>query len=234
MLDKKYYQNLNKLRRKIKISSKIEINEIDYVLKWLKKENSKNKMKVKKVKVNELKDWKNDSGGNLFHKSKQFFGIMGVKVVSANEREISSWDQPILTQKHGGILAILMREKKNGIIEFLLCARKEPGDTKIKLCPSFSATQSNINLAHGGKKTLLSNLIFNHKKTNLIAKTIHYEEGARFWQKSNQNLIIKIDKKDQLKINNKSFIWLNLSQIKKLNLINGIINPFVKTILFMI
>ena len=234
MLDKKYYQNLNKLRRKIKISSKIEINEIDYVLKWLKKENSKNKMKVKKVKVNELKDWKNDSGGNLFHKSKQFFEVIGIKIASANEREVATWDQPILTQKHGGILAILMREKKNGIIEFLLCARREPGDTKIKLCPSFSATQSNINLAHGGKKTPLSNLIFNHKNSSLIAKTIHFEEGARFWQKSNQNLIIKIDKKKQLKINNKSFIWLNLSQIKKLNLINGVINPFVKTILFMI
>ncbi len=234
MFEKKYYQNLNTLRNKIKISSRIEMQEIDYVLKWLKKRNSENKMKIKKIKVNELKDWSSDSGGNLFHKSKQFFGVMGIKVTGANEREIASWDQPILTQKHGGILAILMREKKSGIIEFLLCARREPGDTKIKLCPSFSATQSNINLAHGGKKTLLSNLIFNHKKSNLIAKTIHYEEGARFWQKSNQNLIIRIDKKDQLKINNKSFIWLNLSQIKKLNLTNGVINPFVKTILFMI
>ena len=234
MFEKKYYQNLNTLRNKIKISSRIEMQEIDYVLKWLKKRNSENKMKIKKIKVNELKDWSSDSGGNLFHKSKQFFGVMGIKVTGANEREIASWDQPILTQKHGGILAILMREKKSGIIEFLLCARREPGDTKIKLCPSFSATQSNINLAHGGKKTLLSNLIFNHKKSNLIAKTIHYEEGARFWQKSNQNLIIKIDKKDQLKINNKGFIWLNLSQIKKLNLVHGVINPFVKTILFMI
>ena len=234
MFEKKYYQNLNTLRNKIKISSRIEMQEIDYVLKWLKKRNSENKMKIKKIKVNELKDWSSDSGGNLFHKSKQFFGVMGIKVTGANEREIVSWNQPILTQKHGGILAILMREKKSGIIEFLLCARREPGDTKIKLCPSFSATQSNINLAHGGKKTLLSNLIFNHKKSNLIAKTIHYEEGARFWQKSNQNLIIKIDKKDQLKINNKSFIWLNLSQIKKLNLVHGVINPFVKTILFMI
>ena len=38
----------------------------------------------------------------------------------------------------------------------------------------------------------------------------------------------------QMKINNKDFIWLNLNQIKKLNLVNGVINPFVKTILFMI
>ena len=233
-MKKKYYQNLNTLRNKIKNSAIIEEKEIDYVLRWLKERNLKNKMQVKKIKVNELKDWHSDVGGNLFHKSKQFFGIIGVKVSNAKERETLFWDQPILTQKHGGILAILIREKKNGIIEFLLCARREPGDVKLKLCPSFSATRSNINLAHGGKKTLLSNLIFNHKKSNLIAKTIHYEEGARFWRKTNQNLLIKIDKKDQLKINNKDFIWLNLNQIKKLNLVNGVINPFVKTILFMI
>ena len=111
-MKKKYYQNLNTLRDKIRISSKIEIQDIDYVLRWLKKKNLKDKMRVKKINVNELKTWHNDSGGNLFHKSRQFFGIMGVKVGNANEREISSWDQPILTQKHGGILAILMREKK--------------------------------------------------------------------------------------------------------------------------
>ena len=233
-MKKQYSQNLKILRKKIKSSSKIEVQEIDYVLRWLKRKNLKSKMKVKKVNVVELKDWHNDGKGNLFHKSKQFFEIRGVKITSAHKREVPSWDQPILTQKHGGVLAILMRERKNGIIEFLLYARREPGDENIKLCPSFSATQSNINLAHGGKKTLLSNLVFNHKKSNLIAKTIHFEEGARFWKKSNQNLIIKVNKKDQSIINNSDFIWLNLSQIKKLNLIDGVVNPFVKTILFMI
>tara|TARA_B100000686_G_C16715681_1_gene931858 strand:- start:367 stop:1068 length:702 start_codon:yes stop_codon:yes gene_type:complete len=229
-----YFKNLERFRKKIKISSAIENKEINYVLRWLEKKNTKNRMKVKKINVDQLKDWNNDGKGNLLHKSKQFFGIEGIKVSSASGREVSFWDQPIMTQKHGGILAILTREKENGIVEFLLCARKEPGDIKLKLCPSFSATQSNINLAHGGKKTPLSNLVIGNKRSNLIGKTIHFEEGARFWRKSNQNLLLKIDKKDQLKINNSNFIWLNLSQIKKLNLVDGIINPFVKTILFMI
>ena len=94
----KYYQSLNMLRNKVRISSKIEIQDIDYVLKWLRKRNLKDKMRVKKINVNELETWHSDNGGNLFHKSGQFFGIMGVKVGSANERETSSWDQPILTQ----------------------------------------------------------------------------------------------------------------------------------------
>ena len=232
-MNNKYYQNIKKLRQKIKISSIKEEKEIDYILKWLKIRNSENSMKIKKVNVNQLTDWFTDKNGNLFHKSKQFFGISGIKILDAN-REVAKWDQPILTQKHGGILAIVMREKENKVIEFLLYARKEPGDSNLKLCPSFSATQSNINLAHGGKKTLLTDIILDRKKSDLICKTVHFEEGARFYKKPNQNLLVQVNDKKLISNKNKNFIWLNLSQIKKLNLIDGVINPFVKTILFMI
>lgn len=220
------------LRKKVIYSQKIENQKIDYVLKWLRERNKVNKMKVKKVPIKELKDWSYKKNGNLFHKSGQFFSVEGVQVSSALEREISSWEQPILNQKHGGILAILSREKK-GVIEFLLYARKEPGDKNLKLCPSFSATQSNINRAHGGKKTHLTDIILGSKK-KYLGKTIHFEEGARFWKKPNKNLLVEISLKDSLKIKNSDFIWLNMSQIKKINFRKGILNPFVKTILFMI
>ena len=56
-MKKKYYQNLEELRNKIRISSLIENTEINYVLKWLRKKNLSNKMQVKKINVKELKDW---------------------------------------------------------------------------------------------------------------------------------------------------------------------------------
>ena len=220
------------LRNKILESQKKENIKIDYILKWLKQRNKVNKMKVKKVPIKDLNDWSYKENGNLFHKSGQFFSVEGVKVSNALEREVSSWEQPILNQKHGGILAIISRDK-GGIIEFLLYARKEPGDKSLKLCPSFSATQSNLNRAHGGKKTHLTDLILGNNK-NYIGQTVHFEEGARFWKKPNKNLLVEIKLKDSLKIKNPDFIWLNMSQIKKLNFKKGILNPFVKTILFMI
>ena len=223
---------LLELRKEILRSQKIENKDISSILKWLKKRDKVNKMNVIKTSVNELKDWNLKKNGNLVHKSGQFFSIEGVKVKNAVEREISSWSQPILNQKHGGILAILTRTNKD-IVEFLLFARKEPGDNSIKLCPSFSATQSNINRAHGGKKTPLSEFVLDNKK-NIIGETIHYEEGARFWKKPNKNVIINVDYKKSLKIKNPDFIWLNFSQIKKLNFKKGVLNPFVKTILFII
>jgi dTDP-4-dehydro-6-deoxy-alpha-D-glucopyranose 2,3-dehydratase len=225
--------NLNQLRKKINLNYKKENKDISKVLNWMKKRMRQDKTQVKKVSIKDLKDWSVHSNGNIFHKSKQFFSLQGVKVSNAYDREVKNWEQPLLFQRHGGILAIMVREK-NGVVEFLLKARREPGDGKgeLKLGPSFSATQSNINLAHGGKKTELSELIL--KSNNIIGKTLHYEEGARFWKKPNRNYLVFLEKKNYHKIKNKNFIWLNITQIKKLNLINGIINPFVKTILFMI
>ncbi len=225
--------NLNQLRKKIIISEKFEKKDISKVLLWLRKRQNLDKTKVKIIPVRSLKDWSVEKSGNIFHKSKQFFSIQGIRTKNSKNREVSGWDQPLLFQKHGGILAIFVREKNNEI-EFLLKARREPGDGggKLKLCPSFSATQSNMNLAHGGKKTELSELVINTK--NIIGKTLHFEEGARFWRKPNKNLLIYLEKKNYHKIKNKNFIWLTLTQIKKLNLKNGVINPFVKTILFMI
>jgi len=225
--------NLNQLRKKINYSKNLENKNISKILLWLKKRKKIDKTIVKKIPLKNLKDWFIEKNGNVFHKSKQFFSIQGVKTVNAYNREVKDWDQPLLFQKHGGVLAILVRERK-GVIEFLLNARREPGDGKgeLKLCPSFSATQSNMNLAHGGKKTELTNLIVNNQNT--ICKTIHYEEGARFWKKPNQNILIFLSKEQEKKIKGNNFIWLNLSQIKLLNLKKGILNPFVKTILFMI
>ena len=225
--------NLKQLRKKVISSELYEEKNISKVLTWLKKRKRLDKTKVKIISIKSLKDWSVEMNGNIFHKSKQFFSLKGVRTTNAYNREVKKWDQPLLFQKHGGILAIFVREK-NGIIEFLLNARREPGDgnSELKLCPSFSATQSNMNLAHGGKKTQLTDLVLNNK--NLICKTIHFEEGARFWKKPNQNLLIFLKKNQEKKIKGKNFIWLNLSQIKKLNIKKGILNPFVKTILFMI
>ena len=124
---------LLELRKKISLSQNKENKNINNVLKWLRKRNKINKMRVSKIPVNVLKDWHTKENGNLFHKSGQFFSVEGVKVENAIERETSSWQQPILNQKHGGILAILTRTNKD-IVEFLLFARKEPGDNNIKLC----------------------------------------------------------------------------------------------------
>ena len=229
---KKYKKNLEILREKINFYEKISKKSIQQLLRKRSILNKQQSVKSKLCKINELNDWKINNG-KIVHKSGQFFSVEGVKIKNA-KREVSSWDQVILNQKHGGILAIIMRETKSRGIEFLLNLRSEPGDKDLKFCPSFSATQSNINLAHGGKKTDLSEIILKLKGAEIIAKSTHNEEGARFWRKKNENWIVKIKDPFNKEISKENFVWVNYWQIKKLTMEDCVINPFVKTILFMI
>tara|TARA_Y100000590_G_scaffold431437_1_gene546209 strand:- start:1025 stop:1738 length:714 start_codon:yes stop_codon:yes gene_type:complete len=225
---------LNEFRKKIYKDYNYNDN-IEHLLKWRIKLKKKYKIKSKLINLKDCKDWSFDKNNNLGHKSGQFFQVKAVKILNANHREVKSWTQPILTQLHGGFLAFIARETKKNGIEFLLEAKTEPGDNgDLKICPSFQATQSNLNKAHGGKITKYHDIVMKLKGSKLIYKTFHCEEGARFWKKSNMNIIVKLDNPKDKRIGGENYMWANFFQIKKLSLKYNIINPFVKTILFMI
>lgn len=225
---------LKELRAKIYNTSK-KNDDIKDILNWRQALKKRYKIKSKLIDVLNCKDWYFDKKNNLKHKSGQFFTVKGVKIENASNREVKNWTQPILTQLHGGFLAFICRETKKNGIEFLLEAKTEPGDNgDLKICPSFQATQSNLNKAHGGNTPEFKDIVIDLKKAELIYKCSHCEEGARFWQKSNMNIIVKLKDPNDKRIKGKNYMWANFFQIKKLSLKNDIVNPFVKTILFII
>ena len=226
---------LNFFKKKLKHYESVESTEINSIIQWRNQLQKKIKTTSKLINVNQLQDWFLDSNSNLYHKSGQFFKVRGVFTEAANNREVKSWTQPILTQKHGGVLAFIARETKEFGIQFLIEAKIEPGDDSIlKISPSFQATQSNMNKAHGGKRPNFFDIVIENKGSELVYYTIHNEEGARFWKKSNWNVIVKLKDPHDKRIKGKNYKWVSLSQIKKIALKNRIVNPFVKTILFML
>ena len=232
---KRNIKKLEKFREIIRSSAHLEPKNISNLIKLLKKRNKSLKTNSKLIPLNKVKDWKINHKGNIFHKSGQFFSIEGVRTTAAANREVATWDQPILNQKHGGILAIIAKISKKEGVKFLLRLRIEPGDDgKLKFCPTFQATISNINKAHGGNLPLFHEEVFSRKKTKIIYFTYHGEEGGRFWKKNNLNLLLLVNEKNKIEEKSNDCVWLSLNQIKKLALKDKIVNPFVKTILFMI
>lgn len=228
-------KNLLELRKDILKFKNKEEKSIKSILEWRKKLIRKNKIKTKLINLNECNDWYLDKNNNLNHKSGQFFKVQGVKIFGASSREVTSWTQPILTQKHGGVLAFICRQTEKYGTEFLIEAKIEPGDdSKLKISPSFQATQSNMNRAHGGSLPQFYDMVIKQKGVELIYFTIHNEEGARFWKKSNWNVIVRLKNPYDGRILGNNYKWASYSQIKKLSLKNRLVNPFVKTILFMI
>lgn len=235
MIFKRNISSLLSFRELIESNTKKESKSITEILRWRKKLLKKNNIKSKLINIDQCEDWSLDKNNNISHKSGQFFKIQAVKITGASKREVKSWTQPIFTQKHGGILAFISRYTKKRGVEFLLEAKTEPGDgNDIKIAACFQATQSNINRAHGGRLPKYYDIVIEQKGAKLIYCAAHNEEGARFWKKSNLNLIVMLNNPYDRRITGENYKWASLTQIKKISLLNNIINPFVKTILFMI
>lgn len=232
---KRNLEVLKKFKHEIDRLKKYENQDIKPILEWIKTRQKKVKSSSKIINLNDCDGWSFDKNNNLHHRSGQFFKVKGVKTIGALDREVKSWTQPILTQKHGGVLAFICRQTEKHGTEFLLEAKIEPGDDSIiKISPSFQATQSNMNRAHGGKLPEYYDIVMKQKGAKLIYYTIHNEEGARFWKKSNWNVIVKLNNPYDKRIKGKKYKWASFSQIKKLALKNRYVNPFVKTILFIL
>ena len=75
---------------------------------WLKIQKKIQKLNVTKVNLNSLKDW-NFNKKEIFHKSKRFFKIIGVRIKSNFYKK--NWDQPIISQNEIGILGIIKNSK---------------------------------------------------------------------------------------------------------------------------
>ncbi len=130
-MKKIYLRNLEILRKKIDKYKNISSNNIDEILKKRKNfEKNNETMQSNLCSIDKLSQWK-FQGGKLKHSSNQFFCIEGVKVRNA-KREVKHWDQLIINQPHGGVLAFLVRETTKKGVEFLLQLRSEPGDKNVK------------------------------------------------------------------------------------------------------
>ncbi len=232
---KRNFQTLVNFKKEMAKYAYLESSDIIPILNWVKTRQKKIKTISKIINLNKCKGWHLDNKNNLYHESRQFFKVKGVETKGAFGREVNSWTQPILTQKHGGVLAFISRQTSKFGTQFLIDAKIEPGDDSIiKISPSFQATQSNMNRAHGGKRPNFYDIVMQNKGAELIYYTIHNEEGARFWRKSNWNVIVRLKNPFDKRVNGSNYKWVSLKQLKKLALRNRCVNPFVKTILFML
>jgi len=210
-----------------------QINKLDYIIEWFNKKREESDMIVEEIGVKDLQKWNiQEETGNLFHDSKGFFEIIGVKVSNTFDREVGKegWTQPMIAKNPGGILGILMK-KINGIPHYLLQAKAEPGNIgKLQLSPTLQATTSNLLKAHGGKRPLFAEHFNESNNLKIIYAKWQSEDGGRFHLKSNYNMIVEIKEDKKLDIPD-YFIWITLYQIKQLLKIENFVGPHVRGII---
>lgn len=215
------------------ISSVTECNPYNTtaeLIQWIEVVRSEERMKVQVVPLNELKDWKfDDSSGDLKHKSGGFFSICGLSV-AANSGPIQQWTQPIIYQPEIGLLGMITK-KIDGILYFLIQAKAEPGNIgSVQVAPTVQSTRSNFLCLHNGASTRYIEYFFNDSRAKILIDQLQSEQGARFYQKRNRNVIVQVNPDENIPPH-PDFRWATLGQLKKLMRIDNMVNMDARSVI---
>jgi dTDP-4-dehydro-6-deoxy-alpha-D-glucopyranose 2,3-dehydratase len=225
-------QHIDWLRERLSASLALEPRDPSELLDWLDARRKEIPFSAELIPLREVAGWHQADSGNIGHASGQFFRIEGVRVKSApGVREIAGWDQPIFTQSEGGILALLCRETPDRGIEFLLQAKADPGNIGyLQLCPTIQSTWENLRGLKGAERAPFAECLEPSANIRVVYSSKHNEEGSRFWQKSNENMILFVEDTSRLTIDETTYRWASLSQIKQMILLDNVVGPYVRTV----
>ena len=180
-------------------------------LQWLDDRRAANHMQVKRIGLNDLKEWHVDGKGFFSHLEKRFFRIVGLKV-SSGTREVGNWGQPIIENPAAGIIGLLFRNGVDGI-ELLMQAKAEVGNrSSVQLGPTVQFTQGNYEGSRKLKKPFLYTEFLEPGQFCLIHESRQTEEGARFYREYHLHRIMLLP--DGVDIEPPlDYRWLPLEQV---------------------
>lgn len=185
---------------------------------WLNEIKSKANFSTEFIPYSKSKEWIFDKK-TVSHKTGGFFKIIGVKW--------NSLYQPLIDQREIGTLGFFIY-KNRGKTELLVQAKIEPGNVGvIQLAPTYQATASNTFRLHGGKTTPFKSLFINPKNT-IIYESLQSEQGTRFYQKQNKNILIEAKNKP---IQSFFYKWFEVDELLNLLKKDFLVNTDARSVL---
>jgi oxidase EvaA len=203
----------------------------DHFHEWFAGRVREQSSEVSVVPLHRMAKWSfQDGTGNLVHDSGRFYAIEGL-AVNTDHREVPTWTQPIIIQPEIGILGILVKEFR-GVLHFLMQVKTEPGNVnRFQLSPTVQATKSNYTRVHDGNPIpYLEHFVF-PRRGRVLVDALQSEQGSWFLRKRNRNMVVEVH--DDVLVHD-DFCWLTLGQLRKLLLVDNLVNMDARTVLSMI
>jgi len=196
------------------------MNDFDSIVSWFTYMKTYYELKVSQIALNQVKGWQND--GNVIRaEGGKYFSIIGVSVKASN-REVPSWEQPLIESAKGGILCFIC-QKKNGILHFLVQGRVEPGNFDcIEMAPTLQCTPSNY-YAQPHLFPPFYDFVVNARPEQIRYSALQSEEGGRFYHDQNRYLVIEADENQELTLPD-NYMWMTIRQIKEFIRFNNYFN----------
>ena len=192
------------------LNPEIYLNDFNQIISWITNLKSQFELNVTMIPLQKVNNWVYN-GLSINHKDKKYFSVIGVNVEIGN-REVVSWDQPMIKSTQEGIIAFIVKPIK-GVYHFLVQAKLEAGNFDIlELAPTVQCLTGNYRTGKNEYPVPFLNDVLNAKKEQIWYSAFQSEEGGRFYKEQNKNMIIEATSDFPIEVPD-NYCWITLYQL---------------------
>ena len=209
------------------------LHDIDYIISWITQKKSEYFLDIEQINLSDTLYWK-ITDQEIFHINRKYFSVIGVNVEIGN-REVNTWNQPILKAAEEGIIAFIIR-KIDGIYHFLVQGKLEAGNFDIiELAPTVQCLTGNYRKGLNDYDVPFLDTVLKAKPEQVWHSSYQSEEGGRFYKEQNKNMIIEVGNEFSIEVP-ENYIWMTLNQlidfIKYNNYLNIAARSLISTVAY--
>jgi dTDP-4-dehydro-6-deoxy-alpha-D-glucopyranose 2,3-dehydratase len=202
------------------LSTNGAIHSIDEILTFLAHLKSNFDLDIERVPLITLEGWE-VTESDIRHVNGKYFKVIGVQVEIEN-REVTKWTQPMIQPVQEGLIAFVCKEI-NGLLHFAVQAKLECGNHDvIEFAPTIQCLTGNYRDSTSEELPFLS-YVLNAESDQIVYDTLQSEEGGRFFQELNRNMII-IAGSEIPEVLPPNYIWMSLNQMYTFLKFNNYLN----------
>ncbi|MFP4472212.1 MAG: NDP-hexose 2,3-dehydratase family protein [Bacteroidales bacterium] len=200
----------------------------DEVISWISGLKSRYELEVERIPLKSVKNW-NIGETEIYHDDRKYFSVIGVNVEIGN-REVRSWDQPLIRAAQEGIIAFIVK-RINGIHHFLVQAKLEAGNFDIiELAPTVQCLTGNYRKGYNEYDVMFLHEVLNARPEQIWYASRQSEEGGRFYREQNKNMIIEAGSDFPADVP-ENYIWMTLNQLKVFIKYNNYLNIAARSLI---
>lgn len=198
-------------------------------MQWLNEERAHNHVRLQRIPLGRLAEWRLDEQGFLSHREGRFFRFLGLQVTSPN-REVTSWHQPIMDNVEPGIIGLLLRSWR-GRTHMLMQVHVDVGNRSTALLgPTVQFAPGNYRNGHRSQRPFLFEEFLSGVGFRKLFESRQSEEGGRFYQEDNLHRVLWLPEDRELEPP-PSYRWLTFAQVRFFVQLGECVNPCARSIL---
>ncbi|NCD35261.1 MAG: NDP-hexose 2,3-dehydratase [Spartobacteria bacterium] len=201
---------------------------VSQILSWFTEQKFHYWMDVIPLPMKNVEKWV-QTEYQIHHVTHKYFSVIACSV-TADNREVATWTQPMVKAAQKGLIAFIVKEIK-GVLHFLVQAKVEPGNFDVvEMAPTVQCITGSYEETPREKWPPYLEYVLSAKTSQLLCDTCQSEEGGRFYQEENRNVIVWADDSFSEQVSDR-FIWMTAGQLKHFIQYNNFINVQARCLL---